>query len=181
MRQGLDTDMFPKEDYLEQDAEFWAYVRLISQESGYQPRGEKVVKVYEEDDLQDAVESTGINGEPLFGDFTSDGLTDLGDDILDYLNYRSKQVKIALDHIQTKEEAQQTFEDYQGDYELKNVQYNRQGDKDPLVFANTVNLVMEKEYGGDFEDDPYAYFQAKCESGDSICEILLRGTGCRRT
>jgi len=25
------------------------------------------------------------------------------------------------------------------------------------------------------------YFQAKCESGDSICEILLRGTGCRRT
>jgi len=26
-----------------------------------------------------------------------------------------------------------------------------------------------------------SYFQAKCESGDSICEILLRGTGCRRT
>lgn len=147
--------MFAKEEYLEHDAEFWAYVRLVSQQAGYQPRGDEVVKVYEPEDLQNAVESTGINGEPLFGDFSTDGLTDLGENILDYLNYRSQHVAVALDNIQTKNEAEETYEEYRGDHELKHVQYNRQGSNDPLVFANTVNLVMEKEYGGEFDPNPY--------------------------
>jgi hypothetical protein len=147
--------MYPQEEYLQQDSEFWAYVRLVSQQAGYQPRGDEIVKEYEEQDLQDAVESTGINGEPLFGDFSSDGLTELGDDILDYLNYRSQQVEVALNNIQTKEEARETFEEYRGDYELNHVQYNRQGNDDPLIFANTVNLVLEKVYGGEFDPDPY--------------------------
>lgn len=147
--------MFAKEEFLEHDAEFWAYVRLVSQQAGYQPRGDKVVKVYEPEDLQNAVESTGINREPLFGDGSSNGLTALGENILDYLNYRSQHVAVALDNIQTKDEAEETYEEYRGDHELKHVQYNRQGSNDPLVFANTVNLVMEKEYGGEFDPNPY--------------------------
>lgn len=147
--------MFPEEQYLTKDDEFWAYIRLVSQQAGYQPRGEKIVKTYDESDLQNSVKSTGINGEPLFGDFATDGLTDMGKDVLEYLNYRSKQVKVALDNIQTREEAEQVFEEYKKDYKLKHVQYNRQGNNEPLVFANTVNLVLEKEYGGEFDPNPY--------------------------
>lgn len=147
--------MLPNQEFSGKDDEFWAYVRLVSQQAGYQPRGDEIVKEYDMGDLQETVESTGINGEPIFGDFSSSGLTDRGDEILSYLNYRSKQVEVAMDHIQTKDEAKRTFEEYRGDYELTHVQHNRQGDKEPLVFANTVNLVLEKEYGGEFDPDPY--------------------------
>lgn len=147
--------MLPEDEYLAKDDEFWAYVRLVSQQAGYQPRGDEIVKEYDEEDLKDTVESTGINGEPLFGGVSSDGITGLGEDVLSYLNYRAKKVEDALDSIQTREEAKNLFDEYTGGYELNHFQRNKQGDDEPLVFANTVNAILEKEYGGEFDPDPY--------------------------
>lgn len=147
--------MFPDGRFSDRDREFWSYVRLISEQAGYQPRGEEIIKEYTTEDIQKTVEKTGINGGPLFGDFTSDGLTELGDNLLEYLNFRSHKVEEAMDGIRTREEAVDDFEEYIGDYELDHFQTNKQGDDKPLVFANTVNAVIEKEYGTQFDPDPY--------------------------
>lgn len=103
--------------------------------------------------MRETVEKTGINPDPLLGEF-SVPTTELGDDVLSYLNYRSEQVEVALDRIRTKDEATDQFNEYRGDFEMDTEQLNKQGSSEPLVFANSVNLVLEKETGIEFNPNP---------------------------
>jgi hypothetical protein len=145
--------MFANDEFEGRGREFWSYVRLVSEQVGYQPRGDGLVKEYTTDDLQETVERTGINADPILGEF-SEPTTELGEDVLEYLNYRSEQVEVALNRIRTNDEAIDEFEEYRGDFEMETEQLNKQGSSKPLVFANSVNLVLEKETGVDFNPNP---------------------------
>lgn len=145
--------MFANEDFQGQGREFWSYVRLVSEQAGYQPRGDKVVKEYDVEDLQETVEETGINAKPILGGF-SEQTTDLGNDVLDYLNYRSEQVEVALDRIRTRDQAVDEFEEFSEGFQMDTEQLNKQGSSQSLIFANSVNLVLEKETGVDFNPNP---------------------------
>lgn len=145
--------MFANEEFHGRGREFWSYVRLISEQSGYQPHGDELVKEYTVDDLRETVKKTGINDDPLL-DGVSESITDLGSDVLDYLNYRSKQVEVALSRIRTKDEAVAEFKKFSEGFEMDTEQLNKQGSSEPLVFANSVNLVLEKETGVDFNPNP---------------------------
>lgn len=145
--------MFANEKFHGRGREFWSYVRLVSEQAGYQPHGDELVKEYDIDDLRETIEDTGINADPLLGGF-SEPTADLGSDVLDYLNYRSEQVEVALDRIRTKDEAVAEFEEFSEGFQMETEQLNKQGSSEPLVFANSVNLVLEKETGVDFNPNP---------------------------
>lgn len=146
--------MYANERFAGYNTKFWSYVRLVSEQAGYQPHGEKLVKKYTKKDLSETVEKTGINGEQLLGGLTTNNTTDLGEELLDYLNFRSDKVKQALDKIRTKNQAFSDFEEYCGDYVMETEQLNKQGSGEKLIFANSVNLVLERETGIDFNPNP---------------------------
>jgi hypothetical protein len=145
--------MHANEDFQGRGRKFWSYVRLVSEQTGYQPHGDELVKEYDAEDLQETVKETGINAEPILGGF-SEQTTNLGNDVLNYLNYRSKQVEVALDKIRPRDQAMDEFEEFSKEFEMDTEQLNKQGSSQPLIFANSVNLVLEKETGVDFNPNP---------------------------
>lgn len=145
--------MLPETEFQTKGREFWSYVRLVSEQAGYQPTGDGVAKEYDTGDLQDTVAEAEINPDPLLSGLSGTA-TALGEDVLRYLNYRSGQVETALGRIRTKQEATSQFEEYRGDFEMDTEQLNKQGGDEPLVFANSVNLVLERETGIDFDPNP---------------------------
>jgi hypothetical protein len=148
------TGMYSDKRFAGKSMKFWSYVRLVSEQAGYQPHGDKLIKKYSKEDLKNTIEKTGINADPLFGDSTTNSTTQLAEDLLQYLNYRSEKVKEALDKIRTKDEAIRDFEEYRGDYVMETEQLNKQGSGAKLVFANSVNLVLERETGIEFNPNP---------------------------
>jgi len=145
--------MLSNDDFQGRGREFWAYVRLVSEQAGYQPHGDELVKKYDLDDLRKTVEKTEINADPILGGF-SECTTNLGNEVRDYLNYRSEQVEIALDRIRTRDQAVEEFEEFSEGFVMDTEQLNKQGSNQPLVFANSVNLVLEKETGIEFDPNP---------------------------
>jgi hypothetical protein len=137
--------MKANEKFIDKTDEFWAYIRLISDNKGrYKKTNENKGVDYTIEDLTKAVEAVAIEGEPLFGDIHQE-LTPFGEEILSYLQFRSEKLAEVVDLLQDRDEAHSTFERYSDYLNADQLQANKQGGSKPLVFENTVNGVIQKE------------------------------------
>jgi hypothetical protein len=95
--------------FLSQPREFWANVRLISEQVGYTANRKKTIKVPTVDEIRDAFARLGLDPGRIVGE--SDALSELGENLLAYYDHRASvlndQVRPAL---MDKDEAKATFD-----------------------------------------------------------------------
>lgn len=98
------------ERFLAQPREFWANVRLVSEQVGYTARGKDEIKVPALSQIRDAFARLGLDPGRIVGE--DDALTQLGADLLAYYEHRASvlndQVRSVL---MDQDEARAEFED----------------------------------------------------------------------
>lgn len=166
--------MFASEEFLAKDRGFWAYVRIISAATGYTDRSTGNPKKYDKSDVNKTIDKRNIAPEPVL---TNSTLTDLGKSVIKYLNFRADKVSKAINLFRSGEEAESDFDDMAGDYELDHFQTNKQGNNKPLFLANTVNLVLEKEFDLDFNPNPRDLVTISDDNGELATTLSRRLDG----
>lgn len=141
--------MQPKMDFLDQPKNFWANVRLISQEVGYSDRQTGGILVPSISDAQSALNKVGLTSDHLVKDGR---VTTLGQDIVDYFAYRSQVLtEQAEPNLMDKDRAQSVFEDHLDRLEPSApIPMNKQkGDKrGPAYFTGLINMLIEANIEG---------------------------------
>jgi hypothetical protein len=95
--------------FLAQPREFWANVRLISEQVGYTVRGKKTIKVPTVDEIRDAFAKLGLDPGRIIG--ASNALSELGTDLLAYYDHRANVLNNQVrPMLMDKDEARAVFD-----------------------------------------------------------------------
>lgn len=137
--------MKPDPRFINLPREFWADVRLISQEVGYKVRGKQQVKVASVEEIQRALGAIGLRSDHLFN--TTGAPTELGRILLEYFAHRSK----ALHHyaeslLMTADQAKALYEQLRDRLTSKcPIPLNKQSGKKkaPAYFTAIINMLIE--------------------------------------
>lgn len=136
--------------FLSQPREFWANVRLISEQVGYTVRGAKTIKVPTVDQIREAFAKLGLDPGRIVGG--RNDLTDLGADLLAYYEHRASilnnQVRPML---MDKDEARAVFDDlYRRLRPSAPIPMNKQkgAKKAPAFLTGIVNMLIEQHADG---------------------------------
>lgn len=137
-------------DFLNQPPEFWANIRTISQEVGYTDRSTKNILVPSREQIHKAFDKLDLSLEHL--EFDSGELTEFGQDMMDYFEYRADILSNIVRHnLMDKDQAESLF------YELRDLYkpscplpMNKQrGEKRNHAFlTGLVNMIVEANAGG---------------------------------
>jgi len=149
--------MKPDPKFLVQPNHFWAYIRSISEETGYTVRGENVVKVISSLDIQQGLTERGLLLTEVFSEKSQ--LTDFGNSIIEYFAYRADILNNYVEpRLMDADRAEEVF------YDLKKslnptcpLPMNKQkGDKKaPNFFTGIINMLVEANTKGyDCNYDP---------------------------
>lgn len=145
--------------FVNRPKDFWAHVRLLSQEIGYveKPKRKKGVtgqtapiKVPTLAEMKAALESLGLRSDHLVD--PSARATQLGKDLLDYFTYRAQVLNDDVQHrLMTAEQAKRLFEKMRKRLKsARQVPKNKQGDekKKPAYFTGIINMLIEANVKG---------------------------------
>lgn len=159
-------------DYSDEEAEFWAYIKLISNKNGYVSDGSPK-RYTERDILHSSIfdeERENINNQIALDGIHREGLNQLGSKIKSYFDKRADVVEEALERVQTYEEAVKNFERKGGN--IDTVCFSDDSSS-KSVFESSVNLVVENNYSGDFNhSDPGGSYTVLTDS-DSNLEFVI--------
>ncbi len=137
--------MKPDPRFVNLPKDFWANVRLISQEVGYKVRGCEQVKVPSSDEIQHALSAIGLQSNHLFDRMRTP--TELGDALLDYFTHRAKVLYDDVEPLlMTAEQAKALYKRLRTQLKPKcPIPLNKQSGKKkaPAFFTAIVNMLIE--------------------------------------
>jgi hypothetical protein len=152
--------MLPFVRFISRDDEFWAYVRMFSERIGYTERGRGRPKQYT---IKDLVKATKKEGMPMAVVINEehDTPTHLAEDVLEYMNARSK---VLIDRVKpnllVREEARAIYEELLNRYdpEMRAPMNKQKGEKrHPAYLTGIVNVLTETVIGStSFDASPRA-------------------------
>ncbi len=141
--------MKPKTQFQNQPKDFWANVRIISQEAGYTERRAGRVKVPTEQEAKSALENIGLSEAHLAG--RQGDLTKRGKTLMAYFTYRAKTLNDSVEsHLMNVERAKEVYEGLHKKYSPRcPIPMNKQkGDKKaPEYLTGIVNILIEQDIG----------------------------------
>lgn len=148
--------MRPNPRFRYESARLWAYVRLISEEAGYSERGTGMLRRYSKQNIRDALISRNLSTKDVLN---GDDLTDFGQNLLDYLNYRADSLEShAETSLMDRDEAREHFERLRRQHNPQcDLPMNKQrGEKRHHAFLTCiVNILTEATLGSlNFDSDP---------------------------
>jgi len=148
--------MKPDGRFVSENLEFWAHVRLISEQVGYTVRKEKVIKVPTLSEMKKALERRKLGVGHLVSGSTP---TEFGRKMLDYFQYRADALNtLAEPNLMNTEEARILFGDLRASTSptCKLPMNKQKGDKKThAFFTGIVNMLIEANAGGlDCDYDP---------------------------
>lgn len=137
--------MKPDPRFADLPREFWANVRLISQEVGYKVRGQQQVKVPSSSEIRQALEKIGLQTDHLLD--ASGTPTRLGDALLSYFAHRAKTLHdYAEPLLMTAEQAKALYRRLRAQLKPKcPIPLNKQSGtkKAPAFFTAIINMLIE--------------------------------------
>lgn len=137
--------MKPDPRFLDLPKEFWANVRLVSQEVGYKVRNQERVRVPSRDEIRRAFDEIGLRSTHLF-DKTGEP-TKLGRSLLDYFAHRAKALHRYVEPLlMTGEQAKVLYERLHTQLNPRcPIPLNKQSGKKkaPAFFTGIVNMLIE--------------------------------------
>jgi hypothetical protein len=141
--------MKPNPKYLiHSTPEFWANVKLISQKLGYTDRKTGQIKVYSLEAILNLYNNIGFKTNKLV---FNDEITDFGQLLLDYFEYRADALSNYVQHnLMDLDEAKDLFHKLYDQYSPKCIiPLNKQGgDKNtPNYFTGIINIMLEANIG----------------------------------
>lgn len=150
--------MKPFAEFCNRDQSFWANTKLISETIGYSERNTERLKRYTIHDVVSAFTSRKITFDHVYNNGTMVP-TELGKDILTYLNKRSKTIEEAVKpNLMDREEARVEFEKIhaQGQHNCYLPMNKQKGEKrHNMYMTGIVNMLTEEALGGvHFDDNP---------------------------
>lgn len=147
--------MKPNPRFLKQPKEFWAYVRIISQEVGYTKRGNKsknissAILIPTLDDVRRAFKTLGLSAGHIAD--SNDKLTDLGERLFSYFEFRADVLNNAVQNqLMDKSAAEKEFKRIKKHWQKKcPLPMNKQtGNKKNYAFlTGMVNMLVEANIG----------------------------------
>lgn len=136
--------------FLAQPREFWANVRLISEQVGYTARGTGTIKVPTVDEIRKAFAKLGLDPGRIIG--ASNALSELGENLIAYYDHRAgvlnNQVRPML---MDKDEARATFDKlFRRLRPSAPIPMNKQkgAKKAPAFLTGIVNMLIEQHAEG---------------------------------
>jgi hypothetical protein len=150
--------MKPFTEFSEKDQSFWANIKLISETIGYSDKKTRKLKRYTIKDIISAFEDRKISCDHLYEKKTS-ATTELGKDILLYLNKRSETIERDVQpNLMDRAEAKKEFDTIQkGQNHSCHLPMNKQkgAKKHHMFMSCIVNLLTEEVLDGvKFDDNP---------------------------
>ena len=137
--------MRPDKKFLGLPKDFWAHIRLISQEIGYTVRGQERIKVPSVKEMQEAFTKLSLDSQHLFD--RKGNATEFGCIICSYFAYRARVLeKFVEPLLMTAEEAKEIFKElYQKLQPQCPIPLNKQSGtkKVPAFFTGIVNMLIE--------------------------------------
>ena len=142
--------MIADERFLAQPRDFWASIRLISQEVGYTVRGERTIRVPSSTEIVACLEALGLRADYLI---EGERLTEMGGLIAAYFQHRADVLNgFVQHHLMDRHEAEELYERVRADYpdSAAPVPMNKQkGDKRaPAFFTAIINTLVEAHAEG---------------------------------
>ena len=138
--------MKPDPRFIHLPKDFWANVRLISQEVGYTVRGLDRVKVPSVEEMRKAFTKLSLDSRHLFDQ--RGGTTKNGGLLCNYFAYRAKVLEKSVEPLlMTAEEAREVFEQLYAKLSPKcPIPLNKQKGKKkaPAFFTGIINMLIEK-------------------------------------
>jgi hypothetical protein len=142
--------------------DFWANIKLISQQVGYTDKKTSKVKVPTLQSIEDAFRSLHISPDKLL---KNDDWTEYGREIIRYFEYRAYFLNDCVEpNLMDKLKAEQLFHKLKSAYNPRCViPMNKQkGDKKaPLFFTGIINILIEANLAGricDFDPKSFTLF-----------------------
>jgi len=149
--------MKPSKEFLLQKRNFWAYVKLVSEELGYSSRKDKQLRRYSVDEVAGCLKYRDLATEPVV--HTSGKPTQFGKRLVGYLNSRAGLLESQVrPNLMNREQARKEFERLRR--RLKPscaLPLNKQkGEKRHHAYLmGMVNMLTEEALGGvAFDDNP---------------------------
>lgn len=137
--------MKPDPRFVNLPKDFWANVRLISQEVGYKVRGCEQVKVPSSDEIQHVLSAIGLQSDHLFE--RTGAPTELGDALLEYFTHRAEVLHDYVEPLlMTAEQAKALYKRLRTQLKPKcPIPLNKQSGKKkaPAFFTAIVNMLIE--------------------------------------
>jgi hypothetical protein len=149
--------MQPDANFTQQPSQFWAYVKLLSEQIGYSERKTKSLRKYSIDDMTHALVRRGLSVDDVL---IAGSPTDFGKKLVEYLNLRATLLEeVAEPNLMNRDQARELFEDLKKKLNPTcALPMNKQkGEKRHYSFLTCiVNMLTEATLGGcDFDMDPH--------------------------
>lgn len=151
--------MIANSDFVNRPKEFWAHVRLLSQEIGYVERVKRQkgvkgqigpIKIPSLAELTAALNSLGLRSDHLV-DSSADP-TQLGKDLLDYFTYRAQALnEYVRPRLMTVQQAKRVFDKLRKNLKSRrDIPKNKQSGekKKPAYFTGIINMLIEANLSG---------------------------------
>lgn len=150
--------MKPFAEFSSNDPSFWANIKLVSESLGYSDRKTGGLKRYSVENLIRAFLKRGLNYSHVYKEEEM-SVTDLGREILSYLNKRSEIIEeIVQPNLMDRDEAKEEFERIRERVNPTcHMPKNKQkGEKKHYAYMTClVNMLTEEALGGvHFDDNP---------------------------
>ncbi len=137
--------MTPDQRFLNLPKDFWANVRLVSQEVGYTVRRQEKIKIPSFDEIKNAFAKISLDSHHLINDTAS--ATVCGSLLRDYFTHRADVLHKSVEPLlMTAEQAQNVFEKLRKKLRPKcPIPLNKQSDekKAPAFFTGIINMLIE--------------------------------------
>ena len=137
--------MKPDQKFLRLPKDFWAHIRLISQEVGYTVRGQKRIKIPTIEEMQGAFDKLSLDSKHLFD--RKGNTTEYGCLVCDYLAYRARILEKYVEPLlMTAEEAKDIFDRLHRKFQPQcPIPLNKQSEpkKAPAFFTGIINMLIE--------------------------------------
>ena len=150
--------MKPASKYLSQSRAFWAYVKLCSEHLGYSQRGQEALRRYAFADLLRCLDERELSPKPISG--SSGRPTELGQLLLDYLNFRAEVIETKVRPVlMNRNQAKAEFDKLRARHKSVtcSLPYNKQKrDKRHYAYLTCIINILTKVTLGDksAEDSP---------------------------
>jgi hypothetical protein len=136
---------------------FWANVRTIGETLGYTERGEGKIKVFTIDEIKEAMTKNELGYLHLVSE--SGKLTDLGENLLDYFEYRADILNNTVEkNLMNADEARELFQKVSNGHisEYSYAMNKQKGDKKKIAYLTAiVDILIEKNANGmSYDRDP---------------------------
>lgn len=151
--------MIANSAFVNRPKEFWAHIRLLSQEIGYVERVKRQkgvrgqtgpIKIPTLAEMKDGLESLGLSADHLVDEHAQS--TNLGRDLLDYFAYRAQVLnEFVRPRLMNVEQAKQLFDKLRKRLKsTREAPTNKQGGekKKPAYFTGIINMLIEANGNG---------------------------------